>query len=227
MPSRSAELAVEHAERPRPRVHLLLDAQDGAQVAAAHRRMRTCEVGAGRAARAAPGDASRRRPLRRVGPVDLGVGLAQVERLAAPTGCTHSSRRAWAWASCTSGARRRVGQPLLGELDAADARRRLLAVAQRAVADEQALLAGGQQLGDQVVGRADRRVARAAARRRAPAGRTRRTARRGGRRSRRRSSRPAWRTREGEQVEAGDADHRHPQGVGDGLGRWRCRPAGR
>ena len=141
------DLAGEHRGGPGARVHLLLDLQDGPHVAATHAADAHDEVVAGR-----------RGPLRedlheadlradsRVTQLISASGSPQVERLhlaglhpllpqGAGVGQLHQRRGAG------------LGQPLLGELDPAEARADLLPVAERAVADEEGLLAGGQQLG--------------------------------------------------------------------------------
>ena len=202
---------------PRLRVRHLLDRQDLADVAVAHRldRRRTGSPagrasGRGRSCVAAPPLAARCGSGR---PVDLGVGLAQVHGWIS-AGLTHSSRSARAWASCTSGPARRVGCSAKSQWKPS---RISVAVAQRAVADAQHVLAAGQQ-----VGRRGRRRARPAVRPTCctPPG--------------------TWPVqgveqlalagvddghddavgvaqRERQQVERRDADHRHPQRLGERL----------
>ena len=88
----------------------------------------------------------------------------------------------------------------------------------RAVAGEEHLLAGGVEVGDEIVRARRPRTRRPAARRRERAGSARGTPRRGGRRgSRRRAGRVPQRVRD--EVEARDRDHRDPQRLRHHLGR--------
>ena len=64
--ARQLELAQEHAQRPRPRVHLLLDAQHVGEVAAPHRLDRARQSSASRPSSASSTLMPHRSPLSRV-----------------------------------------------------------------------------------------------------------------------------------------------------------------
>ena len=140
-------------------------------------------------------------------------------------GCTHSSRSAWAWASCTSDRADGWASSGSDDLDAHE-RPEGRRVPERAVADQQHLLAAGDQLGGQLVGRADLglgeplhaagHLAVERGEHLAPAGVDHRGDEPG-----------AEPGREREQVEARDADHRHPERLGDRLAGGDADPEAR
>ena len=140
-------------------------------------------------------------------------------------GLTNSSRRARAWASCTSEPACGYASPSIRQLHPPDGfeHRR---VAQRAVAGEEHLLAGCLQVGREVVRRCDRRRRDAlhAAGRLAVAGVEDLTSARVERAHDEARRVPE---REGQEVEAGDSDHRQAAGVRQRLaGRHADTQAG-
>ena len=126
---------------------------------------------------------------------------------------THSSRRARAWASWTSGPADGWDSSAISQWNPS---RISVAVALRAVADAQHLLAAGEQVGDELVDRSDPRrddllqtaghLAVHGVEDLALAGV-----------DHRHDDAVRATVRERQQVERGDADHRDPQGLGERL----------
>ncbi len=221
-PRHLVDLAGEDARRPRPGVDDLLDLQDAADVAPPH----GADADGHRTVRLVGQTGPLRQDLHRadsrVAQLISRVRMAQVQRL--------DLRRLDPFLPQRLGVRelhqrRRagMGQPLLGELHAAGTGTDPVPVAQGAVADEQRVLAGGQQVGHQVVHRTDRRAFDPLH----PAGDlpVRRVVHLAAAGVDHRADEPVGvAQRQGQQVEARHRDHRHAQRMGHRLGRGDAHP---